>query len=135
METTLKALIASHSGNLPAIGAPGRDCLTYEGLRNLTREVAEALNEMGIDAAGRVAIVLPNGPEMASAFITVAQAATTAAAMMLTMFRIGNAISEFSLSFGTGIPFSNTDGKIAHWKLHPPPHPCQDLQSHPCGSE
>jgi acyl-CoA synthetase (AMP-forming)/AMP-acid ligase II len=78
MENTLKALIANHSGNLPAIGAPGRDCLTYEGLRNLTRDVAEALNEMGIDAAGRVAIVLPNGPEMASAFITVAQAATTA---------------------------------------------------------
>ncbi len=33
---------------------------------------------MGIDASDRVAIVLPNGPEMASAFVTVAQAATTA---------------------------------------------------------
>jgi len=33
---------------------------------------------MGIDASDRVAIVLPNGPEMATAFVTVAQAATTA---------------------------------------------------------
>jgi len=33
---------------------------------------------MGIDASDRVAIVLPNGPEMATAFASVAQAATTA---------------------------------------------------------
>ncbi len=78
METTLKALIAPHSGELPAIGAPGRDWLSYEGLRSLTDEVAATLNGMGIDAADRVAIVLPNGPEMAAAFITVAQVATTA---------------------------------------------------------
>lgn len=78
METTLKALIAKHSGDLPAIGAPGRDWLSYDDLRGLAVEVAQALNGMGIDASDRVAIVLPNGPEMASAFVTVAQAATTA---------------------------------------------------------
>ena len=78
METTLKALIANHAGDAPAIGAPGRDWLTYDGLRNLGAEVAKSLNSMGIDAADRVAIVLPNGPEMATAFATVAQAATTA---------------------------------------------------------
>ena len=78
METTLKALIANHSGDLPAIGAPGRDWLSYDGLRDLTQEVAKTLNGMGIDARDRVAIVLPNGPEMAAAFMTVAQAATTA---------------------------------------------------------
>lgn len=78
MHTTLKALIADHAGDLPAIGAPGRDWLTYDGLRVLTTEVAASLNAMGIDASDRVAIVLPNGPEMATAFVTVAQAATTA---------------------------------------------------------
>ena len=59
METTLKALIANHSGDLPAIGAPGRDWLSYDGLRDLTQEVAKTLNGMGIDARDRVAIVLP----------------------------------------------------------------------------
>lgn len=78
METTLKALIANHVGDRPAIGAPGRSWLSYDGLRNLTAEVAYSLNAMGIDASDRVAIVLPNGPEMATAFASVAQAATTA---------------------------------------------------------
>ncbi len=78
METTLKALIASHEGSRPAIGAPGRDWMSYDALRALTEEVGASLNGMGIDAGGRVAIVLPNGPEMATAFVTVAQAATTA---------------------------------------------------------
>ncbi|MCR9127141.1 MAG: acyl--CoA ligase [Rhodobacteraceae bacterium] len=78
METTLQALIAGASGDLPAIGAPGRDWLSYDGLRGLTAEVAASLSSMGIDADDRVAIVLPNGPEMATAFACVAQAATTA---------------------------------------------------------
>jgi acyl-CoA synthetase (AMP-forming)/AMP-acid ligase II len=78
METTLKALIANHAGDQLAIGAPGRDWLTYDGLRSLTSEVAVSLNAMGIGASDRVAIVLPNGPEMATAFASVAQAATTA---------------------------------------------------------
>ncbi|WP_299615022.1 acyl--CoA ligase [uncultured Tateyamaria sp.] len=78
METTLKALIADQAGARPAIGATGRDWLSYDALRGLTNEVAASLNAMGIDANDRVAIVLPNGPEMATAFVTVAQAATTA---------------------------------------------------------
>ncbi|PWR03820.1 AMP-dependent synthetase [Meridianimarinicoccus roseus] len=78
METTLTSLISGHPGDMPAIGAPGRDWLNYDGLRALAHEVADSLNGMGIDADDRVAIVLPNGPEMATAFVTVAQAATTA---------------------------------------------------------
>lgn len=78
METSLKALIADHAGDSPAIGAPGRTWLSYGALRILGDEVAHALHGMGIDASDRVAIVLPNGPEMATAFATVAQAATTA---------------------------------------------------------
>src|ERR1019366_2220385 len=37
-----------------------------------------SLNAMGIGRNDRVAIVLPNGPEMASAFIAIAAGATTA---------------------------------------------------------
>lgn len=78
MEDSLKALIAPHAGDLPAIGAPGRAWLSYDGLRGLTQEVAASLHGMGIDASDRVAIVLPNGPEMATAFAAIAQVATTA---------------------------------------------------------
>ncbi|MEO0765881.1 MAG: AMP-binding protein [Pseudomonadota bacterium] len=78
MKTTMHDLIADHSGDLPAIGAADRDWLSYDGLRGLSREVASSLNAMGIGAGDRVGIVLPNGPEMATTFVTVAQVATTA---------------------------------------------------------
>ena len=41
-------------------------------------ETAARLAALGIGAGDRVAIVLPNGPEMATAFVSVAAAATTA---------------------------------------------------------
>ncbi len=78
METTLTALLARHDATSPAIGAQGRPWLTYGDLRELTSDVGGALHAMGISRADRVAIVLPNGSEMATAFVTVAQAATTA---------------------------------------------------------
>ena len=48
------------------------------GLRDHVGRTVGRLNELGIGRGDRVAIVLPNGPEMASAFISVAAAATTA---------------------------------------------------------
>ncbi|AKI01908.1 acyl-CoA synthetase (AMP-forming)/AMP-acid ligase II [Hoeflea sp. IMCC20628] len=78
MSGTLKALIADHDETLLAIGAPDREWLTYGGLRDLAASVGRTLNGLGIGAKDRVAIVLPNGPEMATAFITIAQAAVTA---------------------------------------------------------
>jgi acyl-CoA synthetase (AMP-forming)/AMP-acid ligase II len=77
MTDTLAALIAPHDGAAPALGAPGRDWMDYAGLRALSAEVAASLHAAGIGRGDRVAIVLPNGPEMAAAFVTVAQAATT----------------------------------------------------------
>ncbi|MEL6684495.1 MAG: acyl--CoA ligase [Pseudomonadota bacterium] len=62
----------------PAIGAPERDWLSYGGLRALADTVAKSLHKAGIGRGDRVAIVLPNGPEMAAAFITIAQSAVTA---------------------------------------------------------
>jgi acyl-CoA synthetase (AMP-forming)/AMP-acid ligase II len=78
MSRTVSALIATHPDDAPAIGAPDRDWLSYGALRALTAEVRETLHGLGIGRGDRVAIVLPNGPEMATAFFTVAQVATTA---------------------------------------------------------
>ena len=78
MPTTLKSLLAPHTADSFAIGAPDRDWLTYGGLRSLSADVAAQLRSAGVGVDDRVAIVLPNGPEMAAAFVTIAQAAVTA---------------------------------------------------------
>jgi acyl-CoA synthetase (AMP-forming)/AMP-acid ligase II len=78
MTDTIAALIADHDADSPAIGAPDRAWLTYGGLRALSADVAAQLHGFGIGRGDRVAIVLPNGPEMATAFATVAQVAVTA---------------------------------------------------------
>ncbi|WP_333714398.1 acyl--CoA ligase [Yoonia sp.] len=75
---TIADLIQRHPDASDAIGAPGRDWMTYGDLKTLSENVRKALRAAGIGASDRVAIVLPNGPEMAAAFITVAQSATTA---------------------------------------------------------
>ncbi|MEN8710476.1 MAG: AMP-binding protein [Paracoccaceae bacterium] len=74
----LEDLIQSHPDTAKAIGAPGRAWMTYAELRSQTTYVRGVLRAAGIGASDRVAIVLPNGPEMATAFVTVAQSATTA---------------------------------------------------------
>ena len=74
----LEDLIQHHPDTANAIGAPGRDWMTYGDLKVLTLNVRRALRAAGISAQDRVAIVLPNGPEMAAAFVTVAQSTTTA---------------------------------------------------------
>ncbi len=78
MTDTIASLIEPHPQDAPAIGAPGRDWMTYGALAAQTAEVRAALRKAGIAATDRVAIVLPNGPEMAAAFVTLAQNATTA---------------------------------------------------------
>ena len=62
----------------PAIGTPGRPWLTHGALRTLAARTIADLNAMGIGRNDRVAMVLPNGPEMAAAFIAIATGATTA---------------------------------------------------------
>jgi acyl-CoA synthetase (AMP-forming)/AMP-acid ligase II len=77
MSGTFGELISGHDGAGLALGAPGRDWMDYRGLRALSADVAAALYAAGVGRGDRVAIVLPNGPEMAAAFVAVAQAATT----------------------------------------------------------
>jgi acyl-CoA synthetase (AMP-forming)/AMP-acid ligase II len=62
----------------PAISAPGRPDLSHAALTQLCQTTVDSLNGFGIGRNDRVAIVLPNGPEMATAFIAVACGATTA---------------------------------------------------------
>jgi oxalate---CoA ligase len=75
---TIPKLIAAGDASDPAIAAPGRGALNYDGLRALYERTTRALNAIGIGRGDRVAIVLPNGPEAATAFLTVGSAATAA---------------------------------------------------------
>jgi acyl-CoA synthetase (AMP-forming)/AMP-acid ligase II len=75
---TISALLERGAAGDTAISTPGGAPLSYDALRALVREMAQALNSRGIGAGDRVAIVLDNGPEMATAFLSVASAATAA---------------------------------------------------------
>ena len=77
-DRTLKDLLASGRDDAAAIAAHEAPPLTYAGLRALVERTRATLNDLGIGLGDRVAIVLPNGPEMATAFLSVASAATSA---------------------------------------------------------
>ncbi len=80
---TMWGLLARGAETAAAIAAPSSDKesrppLTHGALRSLATDTVAALNAMGIGRGDRVGMVLPNGPEMAAAFIAVACGATTA---------------------------------------------------------
>ncbi len=74
----LLAIQATRTPDAIAIAAPGRTPLTYSRLCVHIDHVVKTINAMGLGRNDRVAIVLPNGPEMAVAFLAVAAAATSA---------------------------------------------------------
>ena len=76
--TTMFELIGAGGDGAAAIFAPGRPTLDYRGLRAQAKACMAALNRRGVGRGDRVAIVLPNGPEMATAFVSVACAVATA---------------------------------------------------------
>ena len=76
-QTVIELLNAGAEGDT-AIATEDRPPLTYAGLRSLVADTVASLRGLGIGRNDRVAIVLPNGPEMAAAFIAVAAGATTA---------------------------------------------------------
>ena len=72
---TLVELVARCARNDPlsrAIEAPGREPLRAEQLRTMVAEIGQAVRAAGATREDRVAIVLPNGPDMAVAFLGVA---------------------------------------------------------------
>ena len=62
----------------PAILALGRAPLTYAVLYQHVRKTEQTLQTMGISRHDRVAVVLPNGPELAAAILAVAASVTCA---------------------------------------------------------
>lgn len=69
---------ADQNTNAIAILAPDRPPLSYAQLYQQTQYVQLMLTQVGIAKNDRVVIVLPNGPEMAVAFLTVGSCATSA---------------------------------------------------------
>ena len=73
--TTIAVLLQAGEATRPAIRAPeGRRPLTHAGLRALAERTVAALNAQGIGREDRVAMVIPNGPEAAAAFVAIAKA-------------------------------------------------------------
>ncbi|HTO79312.1 MAG TPA: acyl--CoA ligase [Methylocystis sp.] len=75
---TLQNLLAAAPDEAVALSAPGAAPLSFGRLRALAQETVAALNGFGVGRGDRVAIVLSNGPEMAAAFLGVAQGAAAA---------------------------------------------------------
>ena len=75
---TLSDLLAPLDGAAPALGAPDRPELNFDGLRDQIARTGEQLNRFGLGREDPIALVLPNGAEMAAAFLGVANAATAA---------------------------------------------------------
>ncbi|MEO0686161.1 MAG: AMP-binding protein, partial [Cyanobacteria bacterium J06649_11] len=61
-----------------AIVAAQQSPLTYSGLFDAVTDVVNKLNTLGVGRNDRVAVALPNGPEMAVAFLGIASCATCA---------------------------------------------------------
>lgn len=76
--STLAELLSLGRDQDAVLGAPGTKDLTYGGLRALIIKTIKTLNGYGIGRNDRVAIVLKNGPEMASSFMAVACGTTSA---------------------------------------------------------
>src|ERR1700683_3906264 len=75
---SLDRLLAFGRGDAQEIAGSGAQAWTYDGFRAHVGATVAALNGIGIGRNDRVAIVLPNGPEMAAAFLAVAAVATSA---------------------------------------------------------
>ena len=77
----LYSMIHEQSEKTPdalAILAPARQSITYQQLFNHLKAISLQLNQLGFRQGDRVAVVLPNGPEMAAAFLAVSSVCTCA---------------------------------------------------------
>ncbi|MBZ8141769.1 AMP-dependent synthetase [Rubrivivax gelatinosus] len=78
MHQTLEALLRAGAEDAIALAAPGRAPLNYRGLRAQIAGTVATLNTLGVGRGERVAIVLANGPEMASCFVACASGVASA---------------------------------------------------------
>ena len=78
---SIRELLAEHAAQSPqaeALSAPGRMHLSCQGLLRQVDFVIQALRSWGLGRRDRVALVLPNGPDMAVAFLGIAAGAACA---------------------------------------------------------
>src|SRR2546421_12811138 len=76
---TIAQLLQRGADDAAAIGAPEAvPPLRYRDLRALVERTVAELNSFGIGRGDRVVLVLPNGPEAATAFLAIGAGATTA---------------------------------------------------------
>ena len=78
---TIYELLRAQAERAPgaaAIVAPGRAAVSYRALQGQVDEFTRALHSRGVQHTDVVAIVLPNGPEMAVTFVGVAASAVCA---------------------------------------------------------
>ena len=75
---TILELLENSDDNAVALSAPGRTDLTFGAISAQIFKSGKLLSSLNVGRNDRVAIVLPNGPEMASAFVSVGAWATTA---------------------------------------------------------
>lgn len=78
MSEAIRDLLAKGEDDGAAIAAPDSKTLTFSGLRAQIDDTARALQTHGIGRGSRVAIVLANGPELASTFLSVAACTSVA---------------------------------------------------------
>ena len=69
---TLRGLLDAGADHAPAIVVPDGAVLTHGELRAEVDRLAGRLRDLGLGATDRIAIVVPNGPEMAIAFLAAA---------------------------------------------------------------
>lgn len=74
----LQSLLAAAADEAVALAAPGRPPLTHGALRRLIADTLAWFAGQAIGRGDRVAIVLPNGPEMASCFLACASGVASA---------------------------------------------------------
>ena len=78
MQNTIINLLHNGAADAPAIVAPDTEALNYATFKLHVTKVVASLKTFGVGRGDRVAIVLPNGPHMASAFVSIAAGATAA---------------------------------------------------------
>jgi acyl-CoA synthetase (AMP-forming)/AMP-acid ligase II len=76
--STLSELVSAQAPAHVAIRAPAQADRSFGDLQRQVQATIASLNRHGIGRGDRVAMVLPNGPEMACAFVGVASGATAA---------------------------------------------------------
>ena len=77
----LYCLIHEHAEKKPdtlAILAPGKQPISYRRLSDQIEAIALQLNQLGFRSSDRVAVVLPNSPEMATAYLAISSVCTCA---------------------------------------------------------